>query len=84
VAFGDFNVTAYSPYLRRLLDRSGAHSSQAGFGVQATWPVQFRPAGIGIDQSVYTGTLTAVARTRGPSFGSEHRVLIVTYALAAG
>ena len=84
VAFGDFNVTAYSPNLRRLIERSGARSSQAGFGVQATWPVQFRPAGIGIDQSIYTGGLTAVARSRGPSFGSEHRVLIVTYAIAAG
>ncbi|MGZ4682528.1 MAG: endonuclease/exonuclease/phosphatase family protein [Acidimicrobiales bacterium] len=82
VAFGDFNVTYYSPVLRHLLDDTGARSSQLGFGVQATWPVQFRPAGIGIDQSIYTGDLTAVGRRRGPSFGSEHRVLIVTYALA--
>jgi endonuclease/exonuclease/phosphatase (EEP) superfamily protein YafD len=44
--------------------------------------VQFRPAAIGIDQSIYTGDLTAVSRRRGPNFGSEHRVLIVTYALA--
>ena len=82
VAFGDFNVTYYSPTLQRVLDDTGARSSQLGFGVQATWPVQFRPAGIGIDQSIYTGNLTAVRRRRGPSFGSEHRVLIVTYALA--
>ncbi|MGZ4786795.1 MAG: endonuclease/exonuclease/phosphatase family protein, partial [Acidimicrobiales bacterium] len=82
IAFGDFNVTYYSPVLRHLLDDTGARSSQLGFGVQATWPVQFRPAGIGIDQSIYTGDLTAVGRRRGPSFGSEHRVLIVTYALA--
>jgi endonuclease/exonuclease/phosphatase (EEP) superfamily protein YafD len=83
IAFGDFNVTYYSPHLRRLLDRSGAHSSQLGFGVQSTWPVQFRPAGIGIDQSVYIGGVTPISRRRGPSFGSEHRSLIVTYALAA-
>jgi endonuclease/exonuclease/phosphatase (EEP) superfamily protein YafD len=82
IAFGDFNVTYYSPVFQRLLDDSGARSSQLGFGIQATWPVQFRPAGIGIDQSIYTGDLTAVTRRRGPSFGSEHRVLIVTYALA--
>ena len=81
IAFGDFNVTYYSPYLRQLLDRSRATSSQPGFGVQASWPVQFRPAGIGIDQSVYTGNVTPIARQRGPSFGSEHRSLIVTYAL---
>jgi endonuclease/exonuclease/phosphatase (EEP) superfamily protein YafD len=83
IAFGDFNVTYYSPYLRRLLHRSGASSSQLGFGVQASWPIQFRLAGIGIDQSVYTGNVTPIARQRGPSFGSEHRSLIVTYALAA-
>ena len=82
VAFGDFNVTYYSPVLKDVLDRTGARSSQLGFGIQATWPVQFRPAGIGIDQSIYTGDLTAVSRHRGPNFGSEHRVLIVTYALA--
>ena len=83
VAFGDFNVTYYSPTFRRVLDRTGARSSQLGFGIQATWPVQFRPAGIAIDQSIYTGNLTAVARRRGPSLGSEHRVLIVTYAMAS-
>lgn len=83
VAFGDFNVTYYAPVLKDLLRDTGARSSQLGFGVQATWPVQFRPAGIGIDQSIYTGGLTAVNRRRGPSFGSEHRTLIVTYGLAS-
>ena len=39
-------------------------------------------ATVTIDQSIYTGDLTAVTRNRGPSFGSEHRALIVTYALA--
>ena len=61
IAFGDFNVTYYSPELQPLLDDTGARSSQLGFGLQATWPVQFRPAGIAIDQSIYTGALTAVA-----------------------
>ena len=83
VAFGDFNTTYYSPELADLLHHSGATSSQLGFGVQATWPRQFRPAGIAIDQSVYTGPLTAVHRHRGPNLGSEHRALVVTYALAA-
>jgi endonuclease/exonuclease/phosphatase (EEP) superfamily protein YafD len=82
IAFGDFNVTYYSPVFRRLLERSATRSSQLGFGVQATWPVGVRAAGIAIDQSVYKGALTAVGRRRGPSLGSEHRVLIVTYALA--
>ena len=84
VAFGDFNVTWYSPVLQSVLDRARARSSQLGFGVEATWPVQVPPAGIAIDQSISTGNLTAVARTRGPSFGSEHHSLIVTYAWAAG
>jgi len=83
IAFGDFNVTWYSPALRSVLDRTDARSSQLGFGIQATWPVPVRPAGIAIDQSIYTGPLTAITRTRGPSFGSEHRALIVTYAWAA-
>jgi endonuclease/exonuclease/phosphatase (EEP) superfamily protein YafD len=84
VAFGDFNTTYYSPEMSALLHDSGARSSQIGFGIQATWPHQFRPAGIAIDQSVYTGALTAIRRHRGPNLGSEHRVLVVTYALAAG
>jgi endonuclease/exonuclease/phosphatase (EEP) superfamily protein YafD len=83
IAFGDFNVTYYAPELQNLLHTGHATSSQLGFGIQATWPHQFRPAGIAIDQSVYTGQLTVVARHRGPSLGSEHRSLIVTYALAA-
>jgi endonuclease/exonuclease/phosphatase (EEP) superfamily protein YafD len=83
IAFGDFNVTYYSPALQHLLHVGHATSSQLGFGIQATWPHQFRPAGIAIDQSVYTGRITVVARFRGPSLGSEHRALIVRYALAA-
>jgi len=81
IAFGDFNVTYYSPSFQHLLHLGHATSSQLGFGIQATWPHQFRPAGIAIDQSVYTGPITAVARYRGPSLGSEHRALIVRYAL---
>jgi endonuclease/exonuclease/phosphatase (EEP) superfamily protein YafD len=83
IAFGDFNTTYYSPELQSLLHTGHATSSQLGFGIQATWPHQFRPAGIAIDQSVYTGPITVIARHRGPSLGSEHRALIVTYALAA-
>jgi len=83
IAFGDFNTTYYSPEMQHLLHEGEATSSQLGFGIQATWPHQFRPAGIAIDQSVYTGHITAVARHRGPSLGSEHRSLIVTYAFAA-
>jgi endonuclease/exonuclease/phosphatase (EEP) superfamily protein YafD len=81
IAFGDFNATYYSPALQHLLHISRATSSQLGFGIQATWPHQFRPAGIAIDQSIYVGPVTAVARYRGPSLGSEHRVLIVRYEL---
>ncbi len=83
IAFGDFNTTYFSPDFRRLLDDAHATSSQLGFGIQATWPHQFRPAGIAIDQSIYVGAITAVARYRGPSLGSEHRTLLVRYALAA-
>jgi endonuclease/exonuclease/phosphatase (EEP) superfamily protein YafD len=83
IAFGDFNVTYYSPAFQHLLHMAHATSSQLGFGIQATWPHQFRPAGIAIDQSVYVGKVTAVARYRGPSLGSEHRMLIVRYELAA-
>ena len=82
IAFGDFNVTYYSPAFQHLLHVGRATSSQLGFGIQATWPHQFRPAGIAIDQSVYTGPITVIARFRGPSLGSEHRALIVRYALA--
>jgi endonuclease/exonuclease/phosphatase (EEP) superfamily protein YafD len=82
VAFGDFNTTYYSPELADLLHHAGATSSQLGFGIQATWPRQFRPAGIAIDQSVYTGAITVIHRQRGPNLGSEHRALVVTYALA--
>ena len=77
------DVTYFSPTFQRLLEHSGTRSSQLGFGVQATWPAGFRPVGVGIDQSIYKGPITVVARRRGPVLGSEHRVLIVTYALAS-
>jgi endonuclease/exonuclease/phosphatase (EEP) superfamily protein YafD len=82
IAFGDFNTTYFSPAFRKALHDAHATTSQLGFGVQATWPHEFRPAGIAIDQSIYVGNITAVSRRRGPSLGSEHRALIVTYAFA--
>ncbi|MEI8154523.1 MAG: endonuclease/exonuclease/phosphatase family protein, partial [Hyphomicrobiales bacterium] len=82
IAFGDFNVTYFSPTLRRVLDQSGSHSSQIGFGLQPSWPSIAEKAGIAIDQSIYKGSITPIDRRLGPSFGSQHHSLIVTYAEA--
>lgn len=79
---GDLNATPWSQAFGDLLTDGGLINSQRGYGIQASWPISLGPVGIPIDHLLHSDSLTAVSRQLGESFGSDHRSLHVTLALA--
>jgi endonuclease/exonuclease/phosphatase (EEP) superfamily protein YafD len=83
IVLGDLNATPWSAAVERLEGIGSLRSSSDGFGLQATWPFIAGPLGIPIDELLHSADLTTVDRADGPTFGSTHRSLWVTVALAA-
>jgi endonuclease/exonuclease/phosphatase (EEP) superfamily protein YafD len=82
VVTGDFNASTWSHGFSLI--SGGLVNSQLGFGVQASWPAQFRAMSVPIDHLLYSPELTVVDRHLGPSsLGSDHFPLYVTLAWAS-
>ena len=83
---GDFNATVYHPRFDDLLDTglTDAHSAR-GRGFTGTWPRdQPFPPLLRIDHALSSKELVPVKATYGTGRGSDHRPIIVEYALVAG
>jgi endonuclease/exonuclease/phosphatase (EEP) superfamily protein YafD len=83
---GDFNATMYHPRFVDLLDAglTDAHSAR-GTGFTGTWPRDQRfPPLLRIDHALSSKELVPVKATYGTGRGSDHRPIIVEYALIAG
>ncbi|NOY29791.1 MAG: hypothetical protein GXP28_06320 [Planctomycetes bacterium] len=73
---GDLNITPWSPYFRDLLKLGGLRNSQIGFGIQPTWL-----AALPIDHLLHSDDVAILDRRIGPDVGSDHRPLIVDFAV---
>ncbi len=80
IIIGDLNASPWSAIMRELLDDPNLHSSQR-FGVQPSWPSWLGPMGLPIDHALHTSSVRVVDRRVGPSFGSDHRMLVVEFAV---
>jgi endonuclease/exonuclease/phosphatase (EEP) superfamily protein YafD len=78
---GDLNTTGWSPFFRDLLANSGLKDTRRGFGVEGSWPGVPLPLRIPIDHCLVTEGVVIVARRIGESIGSDHRPVIVDFAL---
>ncbi len=78
---GDLNTTSWSPFFRDLLANSGLKDTRRGFGVEGSWPGVPLPLRIPIDHCLVTEGVAIVARRIGESVGSDHRPVIVDFAL---
>lgn len=83
VVMGDFNATPWSPSFHRLVRDGDLFDSLSGYGLQVSWPESNPLLRIPIDHLLLGPALAAVERGTGPSFGSQHRSLLVTLAPAA-
>jgi endonuclease/exonuclease/phosphatase (EEP) superfamily protein YafD len=77
VIVGDFNVTPFSPYFKRLLADGRLRSAADGFGWVPTWPSFFLPAGIQIDHALVNAAVTVQSFRAGAPDGSDHRPIVV-------
>jgi endonuclease/exonuclease/phosphatase (EEP) superfamily protein YafD len=85
VVVGDLNVTPWVRAFRRLLADGGLLDSQRGFGPQPSWPAWpwawfLR---VPLDHALHSPDLVTVARSTGPSGGSDHRLVTVSLAWSA-
>jgi endonuclease/exonuclease/phosphatase (EEP) superfamily protein YafD len=83
---GDFNATVYHPRFDDLLDTglTDAHSAR-GKGFTGTWPRDrgFPPL-LRIDHALSSDELVPVSASYGTGSGSDHRPIVVEYALVGG
>ena len=73
---GDFNISMWSPYYRRFVNKAGLHNTRAGFGILPTWPT-FRPLlYIPIDHCFVRRDIKVLNIRTGHEVGSDHLPLI--------
>jgi endonuclease/exonuclease/phosphatase (EEP) superfamily protein YafD len=83
---GDFNATIYHPRFDDLLDTglTDAHSAR-GKGFTGTWPRDRKfPPLLRIDHALSSDELVPVSASYGTGTGSDHRPIVVEYALVGG
>jgi endonuclease/exonuclease/phosphatase (EEP) superfamily protein YafD len=79
---GDLNTTSWSPYFQDLLTTSGLQDSRRGFGVEPSWPSLPTPLlRIPIDHCLVSKSVSVLDRRIGPAVGSDHRPLLVDFAV---
>ena len=78
---GDLNITPWSPYFDDVIKQSNLVDSRKGFGIQATWPVQFSLMQIPIDHCLVSPTIEIQQWSRGPDIGSDQYPIIIDFAI---
>jgi endonuclease/exonuclease/phosphatase (EEP) superfamily protein YafD len=84
VVVGDFQSGPWSHTFRSLQSEADLIDSLKGFGIQTTYPAdRWAFLRLPFDNLLHSEELTTVERYLGPTFGVEHRPIVVRLALAA-
>ncbi len=82
IIVGDFNATPWSRVFRNFQQQTGLHNSQAGFGIQSTWPSY--PGSpfnsllrIPIDHCLHSPAIRTIDRRVLPHRGSNHNPILI-------
>ena len=81
ILVGDLNVTPFSPAFWELKRNSGLNYQSFGLFLNPTWPARnslFTLFQIPIDHLLHSKSLYALNKEVGPSFGSDHNILMST------
>ena len=83
ILVGDFNVSLWSPYYKRLEADSGLRNSRTGFGVLPSWsPRSWVPLlAIPIDHCLVSSELVVLKTQTERNVGSDHLPLLVDIAM---
>ena len=77
VVTGDFNLTMFSPVMKRFMAMSQLNDSRVGFGVVPSWLPNTLLA-LPIDQILYRGNIVVTDMKVLPAIGSDHRPVMAT------
>jgi len=84
IVVGDLQATPWSHAFRDLSSDAQLKNSMDSFGLQTTWPADrwtfFR---LPLDHLLHSEALTTTDRDLGPTFGVEHRPIVVTVGIAS-
>lgn len=91
IIMGDFNLTPWSPYYRRFINKTNLHNTRLGFGILPSWP---RPAthvhlpswiipllNIPIDHCLVSQDFSVTRIKTGANANSDHASLITDLVL---
>lgn len=81
IVMGDLNMSMWSPYYRKFIDRAKLRNTRQGFGIQPSWPTNLPILQIPIDHCSITSKLKVSNNRIGKDIGSDHYPLIVDLAL---
>jgi endonuclease/exonuclease/phosphatase (EEP) superfamily protein YafD len=84
ILIGDLNATMWSPYFKRLVERTGLVNAREGFGVLPTWPTHLPVMKIPIDHCLVSRDIRVVGVRTGPHIGSDHLPLVIDLVVPAG
>jgi endonuclease/exonuclease/phosphatase (EEP) superfamily protein YafD len=81
IVMGDLNMSMWSPYYRKFIDRAKLRNTRQGFGIQPSWPTNLPLFQIPIDHCSITSKLKVSKNRIGKDIGSDHYPLIVDLVL---
>jgi endonuclease/exonuclease/phosphatase (EEP) superfamily protein YafD len=82
VVMGDLNMSMWSPYYRKFIDRANLRNTRQGFGIQASWPTNLPLLQIPIDHCLITPNLKVSNNRIGKDIGSDHYPLITDLSIS--
>jgi endonuclease/exonuclease/phosphatase (EEP) superfamily protein YafD len=78
VVIGDLNVTRWAPMFGVVTSEVGLVDSAVGYGLQPTWELEGTRFAFPIDHLLHSPSVTTTSRRIGPSFGSDHSMVLAT------
>jgi endonuclease/exonuclease/phosphatase (EEP) superfamily protein YafD len=78
---GDLNITPYSPFYRRFIERTGYVDTRMGRTLSTSWPTYLPVLAIPIDHCIVSPDVTILAHRRMHGVGSDHYPILAEIAL---
>ncbi len=82
VLAGDFNCVPWSPFMKDMLKTTRLRDSRVGFGYQASWPTDWIPMRIPIDQALVSNSIHVSKRRVLGATGSDHFPLVLEFSIS--
>jgi endonuclease/exonuclease/phosphatase (EEP) superfamily protein YafD len=76
IVMGDLNMSMWSPYYRKFIDRSNLRNTRQGFGIQPSWPTNLPLLPIPIDHCLIIPNIKVSNNRIGKDIGSDHYPIV--------